>query len=241
MTTAPAQHFDRIAHRYNQSLPPHVVAHYLERRLALLQRLCPPPGPVLDAGCGTGLLLGALAERGYWVVGIDPSAGMLSEAPPALRGGLALASAAALPFDDGAFPLVVSVAALHHMVAPGVVAEALREMVRVTAPGGATVVWDHNPRNPYWPWIMARVPQDQEPTRLVPEAEVVAGLQRGGDVAVTCQQRGWMPDFMPRWALSTVAALERVLEGMPGVRRFGGHNVIIARKLPVAVSASPRC
>jgi len=35
------------------------------------------PGPLIDLGCGTGRLLVPFAARGYWVVGVDLSAGML--------------------------------------------------------------------------------------------------------------------------------------------------------------------
>ena len=38
------------------------------------------------------------------------------------------------------------------------------------------LVWDHNPRNPYWRRLMAKVPQDDGSERLVPEAEVARGL-----------------------------------------------------------------
>ena len=39
-----------------------------------------------------------------------------------------------------------------------------------TRPGGRVLVWDHNPRNPYWGRLMARVPQDTGEERLIPEA-----------------------------------------------------------------------
>ena len=58
-------HFDRIAAAYNSSLPSHVVAHYLDRRAAVLRALVPPPGPALDVGCGTGLLAWKLEQIGY--------------------------------------------------------------------------------------------------------------------------------------------------------------------------------
>jgi ubiquinone/menaquinone biosynthesis C-methylase UbiE len=69
-------HFDLIAHAYDASLPAHVVEHYLRKRTAFVARLR-PSGSVLDVGCGTGALAQRLAERGYEVVGADPSAGML--------------------------------------------------------------------------------------------------------------------------------------------------------------------
>lgn len=247
MTAAPphehqhrARHFDEIAGEYNASLPSAVVAHYLRRRVALLERLVAPPGPVLDAGCGTGMLLWGLAQRGYRVTGIDPSLGMLLQTPPETPATLLQASAGNLPFADGAFPLVVSVAVFHHLVDPGLVADAVREMVRVTAPGGATVVWDHNPRNPYWPYLMARVPQDQEPTRLVPQHEITEPVARDPALDIECTHRGWVPDFAPAWSLPLLGALEHGLEALPVVRERSAHNVVVIRKLRGAPAASRR-
>jgi ubiquinone/menaquinone biosynthesis C-methylase UbiE len=224
------RHFDEIAGEYNASLPSAVVAHYLRRRIALLERLVAPPGPVLDAGCGTGMLLWGMAQRGYQVTGIDPSLGMLQQTPRDTPAALLQASAGNLPFAEGAFPLVVSVAVFHHLVDPALVADAVREMVRVTAPGGATVVWDHNPRNPYWPYLMARVPQDQEPTRLVPQREITAPVSQDPTLSIACTYHGWVPDFAPSWSLPLAGMLERVLEALPVVRERSAHNVVVIRK-----------
>lgn len=219
-----ASHFDRIAKAYNSSLPSHVVAHYLERRVGVLRQCVPPPGPVLDVGCGTGLLAWRLTEAGYRVTGLDPSAGMLQEALPVTR---IQGDGTHLPFRDGSFPAVVSVATLHHVVDPAAVRAVVQEMVRVTAPGGAAVIWDHNPLNPYWPLLMRRVPQDEEETRLVSLGEITRALN-GQDVSAS--RRGWVPDFTPPWALRFVASVERLLEAMPGVRALSAHNVVVVRK-----------
>jgi SAM-dependent methyltransferase len=47
---------------------------------AFVERHCPPPGRLLDLGCGTGRLLVALAGRGYRVLGVDLSGPMLQAA-----------------------------------------------------------------------------------------------------------------------------------------------------------------
>ena len=69
-------HFDDIADEYDESLPPHVVEHYLAKRVAYVRSVM-PTGKVLDVGCGTGVVAGRLAASGYEVTGVDPSAGML--------------------------------------------------------------------------------------------------------------------------------------------------------------------
>jgi SAM-dependent methyltransferase len=223
--------FDRIAAEYDEALPAHVVAHYLDKRTDLIAR-SGPPGRGLDVGCGTGVLAARLAERGYEMTGLDPSAGMLevmaADHPEveAVRG-----SGDALPFADDSFDLVVTVAALHHIAAPAAVRATLAEMVRVCRPGGRVIVWDHNPRNPYWSLLMSRVPQDDGSERLVPEAEILAGIRAGGGLPLYSMPLGFVPDFVPPPLLPAAAAAERAIERMPVARRLCAHNVVVATPL----------
>ena len=46
----PGAHFDEIAALYNASLPPHVVRHYLRKRVRFVRDRLPPPARVLDVG-----------------------------------------------------------------------------------------------------------------------------------------------------------------------------------------------
>ena len=225
-----SDHFDAIAHRYDASLPAHVVEHYLRKRADFVSALG-APGEALDVGCGTGVLAARLAGRGFTVTGLDPSAGMLDvmrARHPEVRA--VQGSGTELPFEDGSFDLVMSVAVMHHVADPAAVRRTLAEMVRVTRPGGHVVHWDHNPRNPYWQRLMAKVPQDTGEERLVPEAEVVAGLEAGGGRVQSSAQLGLVPDFVPRRALGAAARVERVAERVPLLRRLCAHNVIVARK-----------
>jgi SAM-dependent methyltransferase len=225
-----SSHFDEIAGVYDESLPPHVVEHYLRKRVAYVEEHC-PRGKGLDVGCGTGVLAERLAGAGYEMSGVDPSEGMLdilharTDMVSATR-----ASGTALPFDDDSFDLVLTVAVLHHVAEPVDVRETLREMVRVARPGGRIVVWDHNPRNPYWSRLMAKVPQDTGEERLIPEEEVLAGLRGAGAEILRSDQLGMVPDFTPRAALPAAAFTERVVERTPLLRRLGAHNVVLARK-----------
>jgi SAM-dependent methyltransferase len=222
--------FDRIASVYDEALPAHVVDHYARKRVRFVREHC-PPGRLLDVGCGTGLLAKRLATAGYDVTGIDPSEGMLAvlaerapEVAP-VRG-----SATELPFEDQSFDTVISVATIHHIAAPEAVRRALCEMARVARPGGRIVVWDHNPRNPYWGPLMKRVPQDDGSERLVDDSELIAGLRAGGAEILANLQMGLVPDFVPRRLLPPAAALEAAAERTPGLRRLCAHNVIIARR-----------
>lgn len=222
--------FDLIAEEYDESLPAHVVEHYLKKRADFVVDRC-PPGDGLDVGCGTGVLAERLAHRGFRMTGVDPSPGMLG----VLRRRTSAVAAVegpgdALPFSEGSFDLVMCVAVMHHVAEPGPVRDTLAEMVRVVRPGGRVLVWDHNPRNPYWKNLMARVPQDTGEERLVPEDEVVAGLQDGGGEIVSSVQLGMVPDFVAPVLLPLAAAVERNVEKTSLIRYLGAHNVVVATK-----------
>lgn len=225
-----SSHFDAIADIYDESLPAHVVEHYLDKRAAFIAAHC-RCGTALDVGCGTGALAERLAQAGYTVVGIDPSAGMLeilrarNPAITAVEG-----SGTALPFGDDSFDLVYCVAVMHHIAEPAAVHQTLAEMVRVSTPGGRILIWDHNPRNPYWGPLMARVPQDTGEERLIGEAEIFAGLRAAGARIFESRQLGFVPDFTPPRLIRAAAALERAAEHTPFVRRLAAHNVILATK-----------
>jgi ubiquinone/menaquinone biosynthesis C-methylase UbiE len=225
-----SSHFDSIASVYDESLPAHVVEHYLRKRTAFVLEHC-PRGDGLDVGCGTGVLAERLAVAGYQMVGVDPSAGMLEmlEArTPLVRA--VQASGTSLPFDDDSFDLVLTVATMHHIADPEDVRQTLAEMVRVVKPSGRVLVWDHNPRNPYWGRLMARVPQDTGEERLIGEAEIVTGLRTAGGQILLSRQLGAIPDFTPPRAIRRAASLERAVEATPGLKRFAAHNVILATK-----------
>jgi ubiquinone/menaquinone biosynthesis C-methylase UbiE len=225
-------HFDSIATVYDEWLPAHVVEHYLDKRSAFIRAHC-PAGKGLDVGCGTGTLAARLAAAGYEMTGVDPSAGMLDvmrSSHPVIEA--ARADGTYLPFGDERFDFVYCVAVMHHIAEPGAVRQTLGEMVRVTRPGGRILIWDHNPRNPYWGRLMARVAQDTGEERLIPRMEIVAGLGAAGASIVECTQRGFVPDFIPPRAIRAAAALERGFERVPVLRTFAAHNVVVAAKQP---------
>lgn len=224
-------HFDDVAGIYDETLPPHVTEHYLEKRTRFVLSACPPPGRILDVGCGTGALAARLVASGYEMVGLDPSPGMLEvmrgRAPEieAVQG-----SATEMPFADDEFDLSLSVATMHHIADADAVRLALGEMVRVVKPGGRILVWDHNPRNPYWPYLMRRVPQDIGRERLIGLEELLPGLEAGGAEPLAVRQLGLVPDFTPRTLLGAAAVLERAAERTPVLRRRCAHNVVLAAK-----------
>ncbi len=219
-------HFDEIADVYDTSIPDHVIEHLTSRRVGLATSVV-PNGKVLDVGCGTGRFLSSL-PTGYQRVGIDVSLGMLELAR---EKGLDVeqASSDSLPFEDGSFDLVTTFAVLHHLIDPALVRASLIEMARVVRPGGAIIVWDHNPLNPYWRFLMAKSPQDQGDERLVPARLILDTLRHAGVRDVSLRRMTFTPDFTPQSALPAVSRIERILERIPLLRLFAAHNVAIAR------------
>lgn len=98
-------------------------------------------GHILEAGCGTGLVLERLAKVARSAKGIDLSPGMLEKAKA--RGlDVSLGSVTALPFEDDTFDFVCSFKVLAHVPDLG---GALREFARVTKPGGHFAFELYNP------------------------------------------------------------------------------------------------
>jgi ubiquinone/menaquinone biosynthesis C-methylase UbiE len=98
---------------------------------------------VLEVGCGTGLLLDRISRFARSARGVDISPGMLERASE--RGhDVREAPATALPFDDETFDVTCSFKVLAHV--PDASA-ALREMARVTKPGGHVVAEFYNRRS----------------------------------------------------------------------------------------------
>ena len=104
-----------------------------------------PGAAVLDVGCGHGAVFELLAARtgaaGH-ITGLDSSRALLDEArrrcaQRSLRATLHEGDAQRLPFDDAAFDATRADRVLIFLHEPGA---ALREMARVTRPGGRIVV-----------------------------------------------------------------------------------------------------
>lgn len=127
-----AASYDRDLRLWGYTYPP-VVAGLVGRHARDLA------APILDAGCGTGLLGEVLSVLGYRnLVGIDLSSGMLdvARAKGAYRELGRQVLGEALDFADGHFGAVVSAGVLTTGHAPP---RCLDELVRVTRSGGALI------------------------------------------------------------------------------------------------------
>lgn len=146
--------FDQWARNYDDwvSSDSLLYARYREVLDRVLTVAAVGPGKkVLDIGTGTGnLALGGL-QRGAVVVGLDPSEKMLGLAREKAEGLGATAPVPTflqvaepfltIPYEDATFDAVVSTYAFHH-IPQHRQPDAVREMLRVLAPGGSLAMGD---------------------------------------------------------------------------------------------------
>ncbi|WP_375486559.1 demethylmenaquinone methyltransferase [uncultured Jatrophihabitans sp.] len=144
-----AQMFDGVARRYD--LTNTVLSFGQDRRWRRRTRQClelKPGQRVLDLAAGTGVSTAELARSGAAAVACDFSLGMLRAGRGARRRRhlpFVAGDATRLPFADGSFAAVTISFGLRNV---SDVPAALREMARVTRPGGRLVVCEFS--RPTW-------------------------------------------------------------------------------------------
>lgn len=176
--------FGRWAEQYDDGIQGRVSRRFYR---AVLTTEIPAGCRVLDVGCGTGRLLSLLSAQGAVGTGVEVAPEMVAVARRAnpqmdIREG----TAEDLPFDDGAFDLVVTCLAYHHLDAPE---RFLVEAARVLVPGGRLVVAEPQLgalRRPLNAWFCAH----DHAERFTSAAEIRADLERGGFAPVRTQARG---------------------------------------------------
>ncbi|MFC6018695.1 demethylmenaquinone methyltransferase [Plantactinospora solaniradicis] len=193
--------FDEVASRYD--LTNTVISFGQDRgwRRATLAALdLKPDDQVLDVGAGTGVSTAELATSGAYAVGLDLSIGML-RAGRRVRPEVPLLAGDALrlPFPDESFDAVTISLALRNVVDTEA---ALREMARVTRPGGRLVVCEFStPTNPvfrtvYLSYLMRSLPTvaravSSNPDAYVYLAESVRAWPDQAGLAGLIARAGW--------------------------------------------------
>jgi SAM-dependent methyltransferase len=174
----PADAYDRFMGRYSSQLSSQVADL---ARVGAGQR-------VLDVGCGSGMLTGELVLRvgAGAVAAIDPSEQFVAAVRERRPGvDVRYGVAEQLPFGDGEFDAALAQLVVHFLSdAP----TGLREMARVTRPGGVVVacVWDfaggRAPISPFWEAVREIDPRAEDESRLpgVREDDLVSLLRSAG-------------------------------------------------------------
>jgi ubiquinone/menaquinone biosynthesis C-methylase UbiE len=159
MFRAPAEVYDRYIGRYSPGL---ARAMCEAAEVEAGQR-------ALDVGCGSGALVEALAAicGAENVAGIDPSEPFVAATRARVPGArVELGSAESLPFANGEFDATLAQLVVNFLTDPD---QGLREMSRVTRPGGAVAgcVWDYGGEmtmlRTFWDAAAALDPERVEP------------------------------------------------------------------------------
>ncbi|AQP46388.1 bifunctional demethylmenaquinone methyltransferase/2-methoxy-6-polyprenyl-1,4-benzoquinol methylase [Tessaracoccus aquimaris] len=131
--------FDAVAKRYDLFNSVLSLGQVYGWRKATVAAVDPRPGQrILDLAAGTGTSSAALAETGAYVVASDISLGMLEQGRRQQPGiDFVAGDALALPFPDDTFDAVTISYGLRNVENTEA---ALREMLRVTKPGGRVVI-----------------------------------------------------------------------------------------------------
>jgi len=131
-----ARFYDRLFESMNQGL-----------RVLGLRLYLPRAGTgILDVGCGTGAHLDMYRRYDVHLAGIDSSPAMLEFARKRLgdAADLRLGDAAALPYSNQSFELVLAMLSLHEMD-PQTRARVVSEMQRVMKDDGRMLLIDYHP------------------------------------------------------------------------------------------------
>lgn len=191
--------FDGVAKRYD--LTNTVISMGQDRywRWAVRKAVAPRPGErVLDLAAGTGVSTLDLARSGAWCLAADFSQGMLA-AGKSRNVPKVAADATALPFADNSFDAVAISYGLRNISETDA---ALREMLRVTKPGGRIVVCEFStPIVPifstiYLEYLMKALPKvavavSSNPDAYVYLAESIRAWPNQRQLALRIADAGW--------------------------------------------------
>ncbi len=191
--------FDGVAKRYD--LTNTVISAGQDRywRWATRKALALRPGErVLDLAAGTGVSTAEFIKSGAWCVATDFSQGMLAagrfrEVP------MVAGDATALPFADGVFDAVTISYGLRNVSDPDA---GLRELLRVTKPGGRLVIAEFSTpvfgpfRTLYMEYLMKALPRvarsvSSNPDAYVYLAESIRAWPNQPQLALRIADAGW--------------------------------------------------
>jgi demethylmenaquinone methyltransferase / 2-methoxy-6-polyprenyl-1,4-benzoquinol methylase len=194
-----ASMFDGVARRYDLTNTVLSLGQDRYWRQATRSALRIGPGhKVLDLAAGTAVSTVELGKSGAWCVAADFSVGMLA-AGGARRVPKVAGDATRLPFDDSVFDAVTISFGLRNVVDPQA---GLREMARVTRPGGRVVVCEFStPTNGlfatvYKEYLMRTLPRvaravSSNPDAYVYLAESIRAWPDQAQLAAQMEQAGW--------------------------------------------------
>ena len=164
---------------------------------------------MLDIGCGVGRIHPLLQPIVGHLAGTDISAESLARAAHANpQVAYRLAKDMVLPWHDDAFDTTLAIGVLHHIEQP-LWPAFMKEMRRVTRPGGLVLLIEHNPWNPLTRLAVFRCPFDDDAT-LLTSGHAVQLLRDAGCTDATSRHFLVFPTASP-----SLRVLERKLSPIP--------------------------
>jgi SAM-dependent methyltransferase len=184
---------------------------------------------VLDLGCGTGYGAARVAETAVDIVGVDVCEETLAHAKARHTGAnltfAPLSEGAPLPFEAGAFDVVLSFQVIEHVDDPHA---QLREIHRVLAPGGTLLLATPNRTARLWPfqrpwnrWHPTEYDKAGLTTLLNAHFPGVEVLDLSGDLPL-------VQPLLQRYRLLRWATLPVTLPGLPERLRQAGLGALRA-------------
>jgi SAM-dependent methyltransferase len=150
----------------------------------------------LDIGCGVGTLHPYVRAQFARLSGTDVSAASLARArADNPDNDYRKSDGATLPYGDASFDFTLAVCVMHH-VPPADWPAFLREMRRVSRPGGLVCVIEHNPFNPLTRYAVARCEFDRDAV-LLRAGRVRRLMAQAGLRAIATRQFLFLPSAAP--------------------------------------------
>ncbi len=225
----------------------HVRWRRFEAARALLEQV-PPPGLLVDVGCGPGesTLYLARALRARRAVGIDISAdcvwfgNQLARAND-LPARFATANATRLPLPTASADLVVSFEMIEHL--PNWRAF-VADVARVLRPGAHVLLTTPNAFSIHGllKAVYRRIRRFDRLNRawkkdgdfyeaFLPDAVIQRGLADSGLVVRARRHVAFVLTVQPDWTLGVTRAVEGVMERVPGLARLAVTTVVLASRI----------
>lgn len=231
------RYYDEFSTSYEQHRHHGYHAFIDDLETATVRRYLTPSMHLLEAGCGTGLVLERLRPHAARAMGVDLSRGMLKKAR-ARSLDVVEGSVTALPFADASFDLVCSFKVLAHVKD---IELAISEMARVLRPGGYMCAEFYNERS-----LRYLIKRLKPPTPTSSEFHDEAVYTRYDTLE---RVRGYLPPSMAFEAVHGIRVVtplplfhrlpivapalqtvERLAASAPLLRHLGGFMMVVAKK-----------
>ena len=205
------QSAEEYSRKYDEDSPAGYALRVRQQRV--LELFDQAGGKVLDVGCGPGLMMRPILERGCSFWGVDPSPRMIGIARKLCKQNervqFSSGDAMHLEFPDGLFDAVLCMGVIDALRDRR---QAIREMLRVLKPGGTLIVSFTNLYSPYSWW------------KLYVFYPAVAAWRRINKASTERKEQGLWSHMKTRKLFSEAAAQQLLVSEGAGIIESVGYN-----------------